>query len=653
MSKPEFSPENAIKTSGLERVLNIVPSAIIAVDKDQRICFFNQRAEDTFGYDAADVLDRPLQMLLPSGAHTRHGSLFETFAASTDVSREIPVTPDMRGKRKNGQEFPFSSTICRLEIDSEQFFSAVLHDVDSPRETELALRRSERRFQTFANSTPMGLLITRQTDGEILFANNRAEDILGLPTDHMLGQDSLQFFTQPEKRLEWVEDLGTGTQVSDQVMQMRTTQGDLISASNFVQTAVFDGEKAILTAFEDISGRLALEEKLRQAQKMEAVGQLAGGLAHDFNNLLSVIMSNLSYTLDENAGENSGESGIKDHETRDLIASALSAAERGARLTERLMAFSRQQPVTQQRLDLSIVVRNFKELLARSLEQNITLQTDLATGLWLCETDISLIESALLNLVLNGRDAIASKAGSGKITITTRNLGLQQDHIIGTETVALGSYVVLTVSDTGIGMAKAVADKALEPFFTTKRIGRGSGLGLSTVHSTIKQAGGHLTVESERGIGTAITIYLPKAQLLQITDPGYSDTAKDENAVGKIVLLVEDDPGVRKTLAMMLKRLGHTVREAGSSAAALQQVESDPQIDILVSDIRLSNGMNGYQLGKECRRLIPNLLTLYIPGLVSDPIASADGLGAREQQLIKPFQTTQLAEMLARLLEQD
>ena len=460
MSKPEFSPENAIKTSGLERVLNIVPSAIIAVDKDQRICFFNQRAEDTFGYDAADVLDRPLQMLLPSGAHTRHGSLFETFAASTDVSREIPVTPDMRGKRKNGQEFPFSSTICRLEIDSEQFFSAVLHDVDSPRE-------------------------------------------------------------------------------------------------------------------------------------------------------------------------------------------------RGARLTERLMAFSRQQPVTQQRLDLSIVVRNFKELLARSLEQNITLQTDLATGLWLCETDISLIESALLNLVLNGRDAIASKAGSGKITITTRNLGLQQDHIIGTETVALGSYVVLTVSDTGIGMAKAVADKALEPFFTTKRIGRGSGLGLSTVHSTIKQAGGHLTVESESGIGTAITIYLPKAQLLQITDPGYSDTAKDENAVGKIVLLVEDDPGVRKTLAMMLKRLGHTVREAGSSAAALQQVESDPQIDILVSDIRLSNGMNGYQLGKECRRLIPNLLTLYIPGLVSDPIASADGLGAREQQLIKPFQTTQLAEMLARLLEQD
>ena len=279
---------------------------------------------------------------------------------------------------------------------------------------------------------------------------------------------------------------------------MRRADGVRIATRHFLRSVTYDGEEAILGAFEDITERLELEERLRQAQKMEAVGQLTGGIAHDFNNLLAVIMGNLAFLQ---------ESSTISQDARDMVDSALAAAERGAGLTHRLLAFARRQPLAPQSTDLNSLITGMEDLLSRSLGGNIKIHTALGDDLRCCKIDTVQMENAVLNLAINGRDAMDR---GGELTIATSNLDIEKLRQFGEEVIHPGGYVVLSVSDTGSGMSRDIMKQAFDPFFTTKEVGRGSGLGLSMVYGFIRQSGGYLRLESEPGQGTTISMLLPQ-----------------------------------------------------------------------------------------------------------------------------------------------
>ncbi|MBT3373841.1 MAG: PAS domain S-box protein [Rhodospirillaceae bacterium] len=453
---------------------------------------------------------------VPPGSIAAEFKAFMTFVHPDDRARvdELqatiirtgePLEEEIRIVRPNGdiRQAVTQWELLRDEDGRGRELAGSLQDVTERRVAEQALRDSEKRFRAIAENTPMALLIARQSDGVILFANNRVEAILGMPAGQLVGQNIIQFYWWPRDREIWFKHPDPDLQIGDRPMQMRAADGGRISTRHFLQSVSYDGEAATLSAFEDVTEREDLEERLRQAQKMEAVGQLTGGIAHDFNNLLSVIIGNLVHVLDD---------GTINEDVHELAVSSLAAAERGAGLTHRLLAFARQQPLAPEAVDLNDLINGMGDLLSRSLGPDITIRTSLEIDLHAVEIDAGQMENAILNLAINGRDAMT---GGGELTLATSNLELTEILQIGEQAVLPGAYTVLSVSDTGAGMSEAVMKQALDPFFTTKRVGQGSGLGLSMVYGFIKQSGGHLRLESELERGTTISLLLPKASRVE------------------------------------------------------------------------------------------------------------------------------------------
>ena len=334
---------------------------------------------------------------------------------------------------------------------------------------------------------------------------------------------------------------------------------------------------------EEISSRTKAEEALRQAQKMEAIGQLTGGVAHDFNNLLTVIIGGLD-TIRRCKPDDQGR-------RERAVDMALKGAQRAASLTSRLLAFSRRQPLEPKPLELNVVVRDMTDLLHRSLGEQIELEGVLAPRLWTVEADQSQLESAIINLAVNARDAMPD---GGKLTIETSNTMLDETYAAIDAEVVPGQYVVISVSDTGAGMSKETLSRVFEPFFTTKEVGRGTGLGLSMVYGFVKQSGGHVTIYSEENYGTTVKLYFPRfkgdvrtgetEQLLQIP----------KSSAGEVVLLVEDNEDVRAYSAMILNELGYRVLEAADADAALVLIRSEQRIDMLFTDVVLPERVDAF-----------------------------------------------------------
>ncbi|MCZ6861518.1 MAG: PAS domain S-box protein [Alphaproteobacteria bacterium] len=394
-------------------------------------------------------------------------------------------------------------------------------------------------------------------------------------------------------------------------------------------------EGGIITLATDISERKVVEGQLRQAQKMEAVGQLTAGVAHDFNNMLAVISGNAELLEDELGKDNL------------RLATVHRATERAAELIQRLLAFSRRQVLMPEIIHANRLIVEVTGLLRHTLEEDIDIQAVAAVGLWNCEVDPAQLENALVNLALNARDAMPD---GGKLTIETVNARLDDDYAAAQADVNRGQYVMLTVTDTGIGMPPEVREHVFEPFFTTKAVGDGSGLGLSMVYGFVKQSGGHVTIYSEQGEGTTIKIYLPRSDR-KLAAEQKPATAEAPAARGETVLVVEDDPEVRTLAVALLSNLGYQIMEAATGAAALEVLGTTTGVNLLLTDVVLPGGMNGRELATEIERRIPGIKVLYMSGYTENAIAHHGRLDADAKLLQKPFRRADLAQAVRRVLD--
>jgi two-component system NtrC family sensor kinase len=382
--------------------------------------------------------------------------------------------------------------------------------------------------------------------------------------------------------------------------------------------------------------REAAEAGLRQSQKMEAVGQLTGGVAHDFNNLLTIILGNLQLAL-RHAPEG---------RQQRLLANVYHAAERAAELTKRLLAFSRNQPLNPRPIDVNRLVADMSDLLGRTLGETILIETVRGGGLWLTEVDQVELESALLNLAINARDAMPA---GGKLTIETGNAFLDEAYCATVEGVKPGQYAMISMTDTGTGMSQEVIAKAFDPFFTTKPAGAGTGLGLSQVHGFVRQSGGHIRIYSEVGEGTTVKVYLPRSFNRLKETQSEPKTEQTRKGGLETVLVVEDDPDVRSFVTETLRGLNYRVLEAADGESAMALVHQPGAIDLLLTDVVMP-GMNGRALGEAARQHRPRLKVLYMTGYSRNAIVHQGRLDAGVALIQKPFSESALASRVHGML---
>jgi signal transduction histidine kinase len=375
---------------------------------------------------------------------------------------------------------------------------------------------------------------------------------------------------------------------------------------------------------------------LYQAQKMEAVGQLTGGVAHDFNNLLTVIIGNLDF-LDNEAAANP--------RLRKLTATIRRSAERGARLTTQLLAFSRRQPLRPETCNLNTLIIDFDVLIKRAVGEAVAVRSDLHPGLWPCSIDPAQFEAGMLNLVVNARDAMPT---GGTLSITTRNVVIAADDPAFVDDVAPGQYVMVTIADTGVGMNPETLERAFEPFYTTKEVGKGSGLGLSQLYGFVRQSGGTARIASTVAGGTTVTVYLPKAVREASQPEPASPPTKPKGS--ETVLVVEDDPDVLDIAVETLSDLGYRILVAYDGVEAMAILERDEPIDLLFTDIVMPYGINGIQLARQARKLRQDIKVLLTSGYTMQTLSAEYGAEKEFTIIGKPYRQAELAEHVRRAL---
>ncbi|MGB8394723.1 MAG: ATP-binding protein [Pseudolabrys sp.] len=420
---------------------------------------------------------------------------------------------------------------------------------------------------------------------------------------------------------------------------MRTMASHLvfgIPATLVLFTLVLLAMRRTRALYAETERRDMAEQALRQSQKMEAVGQLTGGVAHDFNNLLTIIIGNLGIA----------KRGVVEARAERALNNALVGAERAAQLTQRLLAFSRRQPLNPRVLDINKLIVAISDLLTRTLGENIELETISGAGLWNVEVDASEMESTLLNLALNARDAMPT---GGKLTIETSNAYLDDEYCREHEGILPGQYILVAITDSGAGMSAETIDRAFEPFFTTKEAGKGTGLGLSQVYGFMKQSGGHVKIYSEPGEGTTIKLYLPRREGNELVISG-DDDLNSERGGGETILIVEDDDGVRQYASEILRDLNYQVIEAKDSATALRLLDADKKFDLLLTDVVLP-GKNGRELANEVERRRPGTKIIFMTGYSRNAIVHHGRLDPGIELIPKPLTERVLARKIRQVLD--
>ncbi len=391
---------------------------------------------------------------------------------------------------------------------------------------------------------------------------------------------------------------------------------------------------------EEVAERSKAEEALRQAQKMEAVGQLTGGIAHDFNNLLAGISGSLE-VIERRLSRGQTE-GIEK-----FIAGAQTSAQRAAALTQRLLAFSRRQTLDPKPTDVNRLVLGMEDLIRRTVGPAMAVEVVGAAGLWTTKVDPAQLESALLNLAINARDAMPD---GGRITIETANKWLD-DRAGAERDLVPGQYISICVTDSGTGIPKDIVDRIFDPFFTTKAIGQGTGLGLSMVHGFLRQSGGQIRVYSEEGQGTTMCLYLPRFAGALDEDVGRNPTAISEMGAGETVLVIDDEPTVRMLIVEVLSEAGYSALEAEDGPAGLKILETGARIDLLVTDVGLPGGMNGRQVADAARASRPELKVLFVTGFAENAAVGNGHLDAGMEVMTKPFAMADLAKKITQMIE--
>jgi PAS domain S-box-containing protein len=545
---------------------------------------------------------------------------------------------------KDGRTIDVEVTSYTLDFQHRAAVLVVARDITESKRAEAALRESEAVARGVLDAA-LDAYVRMDQDGRITEWNVMAEAIFGWARTEAIGRSVADTIIPPDHRDAHHRGLarflatGEGPVLNRRIeLQALHRSGKAFPVELTIMALNTDRGRVFSAFIRDLTERRRAEEHLRQAQKMEAVGQLTGGVAHDFNNLLTVIIGSL---------ELAGGRTANDPQLIDLINQALSAADKGAALTHRLLAFSRLQALQPTNTDLNQIVTGMTDLLRRTLGEQVEIDTRLNEELWTALADRSQVESALLNLAINSRDAMP---GGGKLTIETANVPLDADYAARNAEVTPGDYIVLAVSDTGVGMPPEVVERAFEPFFTTKDIGKGSGLGLSMIYGFAKQSGGHLKIYSELGHGTTVRLYLPRAGGLQASVPAPGTPSEGQRG-SETILVVEDDADVRRLAVAQLRSLGYRVLEAPDGMRAIALLKDDESIDLLFTDVIMPGGMTGRQLAEEGCRLRPGMKVLFTSGYTQNSIVHQGKLDHGVHLLSKPYRRDGLARKIREMLD--
>jgi PAS domain S-box-containing protein len=577
---------------------------------------------------------------------------------------------EKRYLRPDGSVIWVRSNLARVSgAENANRFLKIVEDITDVRRAREALRESEGRFREVFENAGVGM-IEIDADWNILNSNPVYCEITGRVEEDLQGANCLSF-THPEDIAvgeQALRSLAAGEidRISFEKRYLRPDGSHVWvrsnlsrvsgerSANRFLKivediTDVREAREALRQLNENLEQRVAeaiaereqAEEALRQAQKMEAVGQLTGGIAHDFNNLLTIITGNVDMARRSLASGETSRAGR-------AMDNALKGAERAAALTQRLLAFSRRQPLAPRPINVDKLVTGMADLLHRALGETVQLETISNPALWLVEADPNQLESAILNLAVNARDAMPD---GGKLTIETANARLDEDYSAAHAEVAPGAYVVIAITDTGHGMSRETVARVFDPFFTTKDVGKGTGLGLSMVYGFVKQSGGHVKIYSEEAQGTTVKIYLPRLISGEETEIEPADHSVDRAGRDHTILVVEDDDDVRAYTVEILRELGYRVLEAHDGPSALRLMErQETPIELLFTDVVMP-AMSGRELAEEARRRQGDLKILYTSGYTRDAILHGGRLETGVAMIAKPFTYQALAQKIRDVLD--
>ena len=659
MTSRERAAPGSLEQDLYRALFEAAPDAVLVVDSTGAIVAASPQAERLFGYTVRELEGTPVEKLVPEQFREAHRAYRRSYAANP-APRPMGSGLDLWARRKNGAEFPVEISLSPLRHGGRRLVSAAIRDVTDRKVAQEALRtarneaeeRVRDRMAELAEQVAMrkrdAEQLQRQADmldlasepifawhigGGIVYWNKAATDTYGYAREEALGQNIHELLeTAHPEGMDHIDELLYRENLWEGELVHTTRDGRrIVVESKMALVTTRTGDRLVLESCRDITARRAAEEVLRQAQKMEAVGQLTGGIAHDFNNLLTIILANLQLLEDELPS---------DAPSLELASSATRAAQRGADLTRKLLVFARRQRLESKPLDVNELVSNMTGMLARTLGERIRIVESLKPDVPKVLIDASQLETALLNLAINARDAMPK---GGRLSIETGEVIVDANDERRNAGLASGAYVAVAVSDTGTGMTREVMARAFEPFFTTKEAGRGTGLGLSMVYGFVKQSGGHVSLYSEAGYGTTVKLYLPQATKIEVA----ATTQAAAYPTGtETILLVEDDDEVRRATRKLLTGLGYQVVEAADAETALSLLKQHDGVQLLLTDVVLAQGMSGPELAREARRSAPGLKVLFMSGHVRDTVAFHEQLQQDAQFLAKPFRKAELAQKL-------
>jgi PAS domain S-box-containing protein len=509
-------------------------------------------------------------------------------------------------------------------------------------QADAALRTSQAVFQAIMDHTPV-LVFVKDAEGRYLFVNRAAErwagakrpPAIGMTTRDVMGKEGADDVERADRKV-----LATKAPLQRELTVETPAGRRTMLSVKFPLIDNVGSVSAIGTIATDVTDQKHAEYRLAQAQRMEAVGQLTGGVAHDFNNMLTAILLNADVLATQ----------IQNDGLRQLAVAMRHAAEHGADLTRRLLAFGRRQTLEAEPTDINELLRDMEPLMQRTLGEHIEISFLRGSDLWPATIDRAQLENAVLNLAVNARDAMPD---GGRLTIETANAELDQEFADSNPDVRAGSYVMVAVGDTGAGMAPDVLAHAFEPFFTTKEVGKGTGLGLSMVYGFVTQSGGHVRIYSEVGVGTVVRLYLPRSKELAAAAPPPAAASAELPMGTEMILLVEDDSLVRSYAAAQLRSLGYRVVAAENAQRAIEAVEEGCEPDLLFTDMIMPGGMNGRDLAEHLRRRQPGLKVLYTSGYAHGAIdGRPDRTGTVRHLLGKPYRRRGLATKVREVLDE-
>jgi len=607
---------------------------------------------------AAELLDQPIiSSSLPPGSDTTVYPPRHILRNGVECPRDdYPLARAIRGEEVRGEEWEvhfedgrslsllYNASPLRDGLGAVIGAISTAVDITARKRSEAEVHEREARLQSILDTAPEALITINERSIVESFSRSAAA-LFGYEVEEVVGRNVSMLMPSPyreehdgyiERYLRTGEKriIGIGRVVSGQ-----RKDGSVFPIELSVGEVKVGGQHLFTGFIRDLTANHKIEQELRQAQKMEAVGQLTGGVAHDFNNLLTVILGNLEML----------EMRLTDVRQLELVREARETAEHGAQLTERLLAFGRRQPLQPKLTDVGPLLGEMTPLLRRTLGETIQVRGRSDNELWPVLVDPSQLQNAILNLAINARDAMP---GGGRPTITAENTELDAAYARMHPEVRAGRYVLIAVTDTGTGMPKEVQERAFEPFFTTKDVGAGSGLGLSMVYGFVKQSGGHVTIYSEPGHGTTIRMFLPQVAVAEEETKLHEPEVPMETfrGQGETVLLVEDETRVRRMTLARLQDLGYRVLEAANGPAALALIERHPEIDLLFTDMVMPGGMTGADLAEAVLAKRPKIEVLFTSGY-AEPDVVRQGQATEAGWLKKPYSTLELARTLWNILK--